>query len=233
MYMKVPANISEAFLFIALTIVISIFIVCQASASTLELPMDFEYSNGTEPTGVKPWATATFVDTSSNTVTLTMSAANLVGSEFISVWLFNFDPILNPELLIFNAVSTSATGPINITTGIDDLKAGPSKSYDIKFDFPTANGKSSNRFTAGESIVYDIKYTGSGTINVSSFNFESTKDGGDGPYHSAMHIQSIGPGGKSGWVGSTTVVPEPVSFILFLSGGAVLGFRRYWKTRQS
>jgi hypothetical protein len=231
--MKALSQISEAFLFITLSLIFSIAIVCQSSASTLELPMDFEYSNGTEPAGIKPWATATFTDKSPNTITLTMSAANLVGSEFISVWLFNFDPTLIPGLLSFSTVGVPASGPNTITAGIDAFKAGPSKYYDIKFDFPTSNGKSSNRFTSGESIVYDITYTGSGIINASSFIFESTEGGGNGHYHSALHIQSISPGGKSGWVGNTTVVPEPVSSILFLSGGAVFGFRCYWKRRHT
>ncbi|HBH62424.1 MAG TPA: hypothetical protein DDX85_11950 [Nitrospiraceae bacterium] len=228
--MQTLSKISETFLFITLSLIVSIVIISQAGASTLEIPMDVEYSNGTEPAGISPWATATFVDKSPNIVTLTMSAANLVGSEFISVWVFNFNPILDPDLLSFSPVGTLLSGPNTISTGINAFKAGPSKYYDIKFDFPTSNGKSSNRFTAGESLVYDITYTGAGTINVSSFNFESTSGGGDGPYHSALHIQSINPGDKSGWIGNTTVVPEPVSSLLFLSGGALLGFRRYRRT---
>lgn len=227
--MKTLSNISEWCLFLMLTLIFSIVIVCQASASTLEFPMDVQYSDGTTPAGLSPWATATFIDKSPNTVTLTMSAANLIGSEFISVWLFNFDPALNPDLLSFSGVGVPSAGPISIGTDINKFKAGPSKLYDIEFSFPTSNGNSSNRFTAGESLVYDITYTGAGTINASSFNFESTESGGDGPYHSAMHIQSIDPGDKSSWVGSTTVVPEPVSSVLFLSGGVALGIRRFWK----
>lgn len=226
--MKTVSKISEAFLLITVIFIISIMIIGQADASTLEIPMDFEYSNGTEPAGIKPWAAATFVDKSPNNVTLTMSAANLVSSEFISIWLFNFDPNLIPGLLSFSAVGTTASGPVSVTTGVNAFKAGPDKYYDIKFDFPTSNGQNSNRFTAGESLMYDITYTGTGTINAYSFNFSSTADDS---YNSAMHIQGISPGGKSGWIGNTTVVPEPVSSLLFLSGGAVLGFRRYRKKK--
>jgi hypothetical protein len=228
--MKILSKIFEALLFITLSLIVSTVIVNEAGASTLEVPMDFEYSNGTEPDGVKPWASATFVDKSTNTVSLTMSAANLVGSEFISVWLFNFDPVLNPDLLSFSAVGSPDAGPISISTGADDFKAGPSKFYDIEFSFPTSNGKSSNRFTAGESVVYDITYAGPGTINAYSFNIDSISDVS---YNSAMHIQSISPGGKSGWVGSTTVVPEPVSSSLFIIGGVFLGFRQFTKKRET
>lgn len=226
--MKTLSETAKAFSVITLAFIASIMFISQAKASTLEFPMDFEYSNGTEPAGIKPWATAIIMDKSPNTVTLTMSAANLTGSEFISLWLFNFDPGLMPDLLSFTAVSTSASGPVSIATRANSFKAGPDRYYDIKFDFPTSNGQSSNRFTSGESLIYDITYSGAGSINAYSFNFGSTSDSS---YNSAMHIQSINPGGNSGWVGNTTVVPEPVSTILFISGGAVLGLRRFWKKK--
>lgn len=43
---------------------------------------------------------------------------------------------------------------------------------------------------------------------------------------------------KSKWNSDTantsfTVTPEPISSILFLTGGATLGFRRFWKKRMS
>jgi len=225
--MKILSRTGITLSFITVILISSIFI-SQASASTLEIPMDVEYSGGTDPAGVKPWATATFVDNGLNNVTLTLSAANLVSSEFISVWLFNFDPNLTPDLLSFTSVSPAASGPVSIDSGVNAFNAGPDKYYDIKFDFPTSNGQNSNRFTAGESLIYNITYSGAGSINAYSFNFGSTSDAA---YNSAMHIQSISPGGKSGWVGNTTVVPEPVSSLLFMSGGAVLGFRRYLKKR--
>ncbi|UCD36042.1 MAG: PEP-CTERM sorting domain-containing protein [Nitrospiraceae bacterium] len=34
-------------------------------------------------------------------------------------------------------------------------------------------------------------------------------------------------------MGTTTIVPEPVSSMLFLVGGGALGLRRFWKTRKS
>ncbi|MEW6599952.1 MAG: hypothetical protein AB1499_03190 [Nitrospirota bacterium] len=231
--MKIKLPIPNISLYIIFVAVLSILIISQAGATEFAIPMDYEYSQGTEPAASSPWAAATFVYKSPNTVTLSLSAVNLVGSEFISVWLFNFDPILDPDLLSFTAVSTTDAGPTSINTGADSFKAGPSKYYDIEFSFPSSNGRSSNRFTGGESLMYDITYTGDGTFNEYSFNFENSSDGIDTRYHSAMHVQSIDPGGKSGWVGNTNVaiVPEPVSSILFLSGCAVFGIRRYQKKR--
>ena len=179
-----------------------------------------------------PWATATFVDSVSNTVTLTMSAANLAGTEFISVWMFNFDPVLDPDSLYFNLVGSPGSIPNSINTGSDAFKAGPSRFYDIEFDFPPPKGTFSNKFTSGETVTYEITYSGPGTMYESSFNVQSTSDK-HGPFYSAMHVQSIGTRGDSGWIGSTTVVPEPVSSILFLAGGATLGFRRFRKKRRN
>lgn len=221
--MKKPIITFKTFLFILLTILCTTMTAAQVGASIIELNMDVEYSGGTDPEGAGPWATATFVDTSSNNVTLTMSGAGLVNTEFISVWLFNFDPALNSSLLSFSLNGAPGLVP-TISTGNNAYKAGPEKFFDIEFSFPT---KKAGRFTAGETVVFNVTYSGPEQINAFSFNAESAS----GVHNSAMHIQSIGSD-KSGWIGNTTVVPEPVSSILFLSGSAALGFRRYWKKKN-
>lgn len=226
-------KISKILLSTALLFITVLFSINQAGASTVEFNMNVEYSGGTEPEGPDPWATATFVDTDINTVNLTMSTANLVGSEFISVWKFNFDPDLDVNLLTFSQTGTSGSVP-SISTGANYYKAGPSRFYDISFYFPRSNGAFSNRFTAGETVVYDITYTGSEIIDVNSFNFQSSSDKHGSLFYSAAHVQSIGSRGKSGWVGGTpTVVPEPISSTLFIVGGLALGFRRFRKKRKT
>ncbi|MEN8263106.1 MAG: hypothetical protein ABFR82_06555 [Nitrospirota bacterium] len=225
-------KISKILLSTALLLITVLFSVNQAGATTVEFNMNVEYSGGTEPEGPDPWATATFVDSGSNNVTLTMSAANLVDSEFISVWQFNFDPDLDPDLLEFTLLGEPGSTP-DISTGSDAFKAGPDRFYDIEFDFPPPKGNYENKFTTGETVVYDITYTGSEIIDVYSFSFQSTSDKHGGPFYSAAHIQSIGRKGKSGWVGAPTVVPEPVSSTLFIVGGLALGFRRFVKKRKT
>ncbi len=228
-------NISKILLSAALLFITALFSLNQAGAATVEFNMNVEYSGGTEPEGPNPWATAIFVDTGFNNVTLTMSAANLVNSEFISVWLFNFDPDLDPDLLAFSQVGTPDSFP-TINTGSDAFKAGPSKFYDIEFNFPPPKGDYANKFTAGETVIYNITYDydGSQIIDVNSFDFQSTSDKHGGPFSSAAHIQSIGSRGKSGWVGGTpTVVPEPISSTLFIVGGLALGFRRFRQKRNT
>jgi hypothetical protein len=220
-------KVAKIILFIILISIAAVITVNQAGAATVEFLMDVEYSGGSEPEGDGPWATATFVDSGPNAVTLTMTAAGLVDTEFISVWMFNIDESLDlePEYFDFTLVGISGSTP-DINIGSNAFKAGPDRFYDIEFDFPPPKGKFSNKFTSAETVTYKITYSGSGTMDAFSFNFQSTSDK-HGPFYSAMHVQSIGDNGDSGWVGSTTVVPEPVSSILFLSGGAALVYRRF------
>jgi hypothetical protein len=204
--------------------------VSQATADTLILKPDVEFSVGTPPVSTPPWMTAVFDDSygDANTVRLTMSADNLTGTEFISRWLFNFSG--NVADLGFTYVGGSSTGPAYSALYLgesNNTKADGDGYYDIGFYFPTNDA---SRFNAGETVVYDISYNS--PIAASSFNLFSSEGGGTGVYLTAAHVQGIGSESKSGWVGTTTVVPEPVSSALFVVGAATLGFRRLRKFRK-
>lgn len=209
-------------------ILILTFGVTSANAD-IQVPLDYKFS-GTPPSGSTPWLTATFTDISDNNVRLIMSASNLTGSEFISKWYFN----LNPDLagsLTFTPYDTSDVESVTPSYIINEYKADGDGWYDIRFEFPTADG-STDRFTSGDSIIYDISYSGTGAFDVSSFIFKSSPGGGNGVYESAAHIQGI-TGGTSGWIGNTTVVPEPISSTLFIVGGVALGFRSFRKMKKA
>jgi hypothetical protein len=229
--MKKFTNISKALLQFMITIVFVVSVTGWAQAGSLQYDLNTIIS-GTSPGGTLPWISATFIDVGTNNVQLTMTASNLTGTQFISGLYFNLDPGLDASLLAFTP-GTNPVGSTTITQAADCCKADGDGFYDFRFDFPTANNPTEGRFQPSESVVYNIAYTGSGSINVNSFNYLSAPGGGTGNYIVAAHVQGInGVDSTSGWVATATVVPEPVSSTLFVIGGVALGFRSFRKMRK-
>jgi hypothetical protein len=190
-----------------------------AAASTLNMDLDTEFEAGVSPAGTPPWLTATFEDGfATDTVILTMSSDNLVDSEKVSGWYFNFDPSLNLDNLNFSYERHLSTGSrARVYTDENNLKADGDGWYDIQFAFSTSSRDRYN-FSADETVVYEI--TGDG-IDASSFEYFSEPGGGNGTYLSAGHVQSIGVKGTSAWIGAGgggAPVPEPATMILFGAG---------------
>ena len=206
-----------------------------ASATILTFDSNVVFSGGTPPAGSAPWLRATFDDSVvSGQVRLTMSALGLTGTEFVEQWYFNLDPSLSPASLTFTVVDNSASTP-SISGGVDAFQADGDGRFDVSFDFPPPSGTFADKFTTGETVIYDIVYTGSETFDASSFNFSSTPAGGNGTFHVAAHVQGIGSDGAlSGWVGDGNgggggEVPEPSTLLLLGSGLIGLAGIRRWK----
>lgn len=205
--MKKLTTISKALFQLSLAIIFAVSMAGWAKAGTLQYDLNTLIS-GTSPGGTLPWVSATFIDVSTNNVQLTMTANNLTGTQFISGFYFNLDSGLNPSLLSFTP-GTNPVGSTAITQGTDCCKADGDGYYAFRFDFTTANNPMGDRFQPGESVVYNITYTGPGSIDVNSFNFLSSPGGGTGNYKVAAHIQGInGDDSTSGWVATATVVPS-------------------------
>jgi hypothetical protein len=206
-----------------LSVAVSGMALSHNARGAIIMSLDDEFSGGTNPAGATPWLTATFQDIGGGTVRLTMDAANLVGTEFIDEWHFNLNPALTPTSLAFAAVDVSDVGSVSINTGVDAFQADGDGKFDIQFDFPSPAG--AGRFTSGESVVYDITYSGVGTFSESSFNFVSAPGGGNGSFHTAAHVQGIGASGSfSGWIGNESPprvetgsdpVPESATFVIW------------------
>ena len=187
-------------------------------AGAVQYQLNLEYSGGTSPAGPAPWLTATLEDVASgvlNTVQLTLSASGLSANEFISSWYFNFNPQYT-SLVFPDAVG--GNGPAGTLQPIiqNAYGAGPAAGFDIEFDFPTAGDSNTNRFSAGETVVYTFDGIG---LTAADFNYQNA--GGAGPFFSAAHVQSIGSGSGSGWIGTggdTVPVPEPSGILLLGMG---------------
>lgn len=134
-----------------------------------------------------------------------MEGVNLVGTEYVRSWYFNLDPALNPSDLVFSAPTKVGTfDDPSIVTGVNAFQADGDGLYDILVNFAFA--PPGVRFDGTDSVTLTI--TGIAGLTANSFDFLSAPAGGNGPFHTASHVQGIGTGGDdSGWV----TVPEPAS----------------------
>src|SRR5262245_43746761 len=185
-----------------------ITVVPVASATTLSFDLGIEFSGGTPPAGPGPWLEISFNDGGgTGSVTVTMSGNGLTGSEFVSGWYFNLDPMVDASLLTVTPSANTNVILDSVNIGANAFHPAGAGLYDFFVSFTTA-GNAGGRFQADESFVLII--TGPG-INANSFNFASVPHGGNGTFFSAAHVQAIGVNGSlSGWIGTgADQLPSP------------------------
>ena len=200
-----------------------------ASGLAITFDLNFEFSNGTPPAGATPWVTITIDDAAdaigANGVRVTVSNVGLVGTEFVSEVSLNLDPLLDPTDLTETAVNTSAVGSFSVSFGADAFQADGDGQFDILVELPPPPGSFAAKFTAGETISFDLDL--GAALSASDFDFPSAPGGGQGTFNAAAHVQGIGEDGEdSGWIGP---VPEPATSLLLalgLAGLAASGRKR-------
>ena len=206
--------------------------VGQVHATSMSLPMSQEFSGATAPAGSAPWLTPKFDDENTpGTVKFTLETTNLTGSEFVSGLYLNIDPAMDPADLSFGSITKTGTfSDPTISLSTDTYKADGDGKYDILLSFSTSSG---SEFGAGEELTVIITGSNSAAgLEATDFAFLSLPSGGNGPFHAAAHIQSIGAGGDSGWIAPGfgfdpfNTIPEPSALALLSSGALLVGIRR-------
>jgi hypothetical protein len=172
-------------------------------------------TNGDFPVKVNnanPALTATFTNAGADTVTLVLDATNLVSSEFIPFWLFNYVGDPDADNLAFSPIGGAAELESVVLSASQSLNGGSQVKaglFNVLLNFRTSN--SQNRFTGSESLTLTI--TGDGLTETDFLlpSINGPENSGVGGWYTAARIQGI-PGDKSGSIGTTSAsVPEPAS----------------------
>jgi hypothetical protein len=186
-----------------------------AAASAVVLEFTESFITTTTPESGTPWLRAEFADSDTNTVTLTINALESLGQADVDGIYFNLDPGLDGVLLNVTALNDAdVSGNWTVTTTRNASKAGGDGYYDLFFDLP--NGETDDRFSALDTLVFEISGAGLSAASFYYFALQGSGDGNPGPFLAAAHVISLGPPPSTGtaWIAA---VPLPAAVWLLAS----------------
>jgi hypothetical protein len=208
---------------LALALALSLLLAA-VPAQGFTIYYDTEYTGATEPSGDAPWLAASFETQEAGEVLMTLSASGLEAFEFVSKWLFSFNPDKDVDSLVFSWAS--GLWAEDVDTGADSQNAGGGYKFDIEVAYETSFWQWWERFAEGDVSSYLI--TGLDSLVAEDFYYDAYKGNGDSML-AAAHVQNIGWCGESGWVtgdADMTAVPEPGTLALASIGLLGAAFRR-------
>lgn len=229
-------------------LIFALFLACGLMhANSLSFDLNWIFSPGTG-SATNSFGTATFEDTGTDTVKLTMTSVPSVGNWFITGWYFNFNFAGITSPLSISRVDPNLNPPSAATIGTSGgFKADGDGTFDLYFGYPTA-ANAPGRFGPDMTDVYTFSGTG---LSVEDFAIPGSnplspllsrdKDGARTGLPVAAHVQGFNFGGNNSvWVtdnpdggGFGDPVPEPVTFVLVGMVLVAAGLTRRFRGRRS
>jgi hypothetical protein len=167
-----------------------------------------------------PWLRATFEETDSDAVTLTLNSDGLPDdSSFVTDWYFNLDSSLDVTKLDIAFDEDHSSSDITFlapaSQEADNLSIPGDGYYDIKLSFQV-NNSSEGRFYGDRTAVFSITYPENLTpLTALSFDFLSVPRDNGLSYLTAAKVQGLQDNDWSVSIGATgQPVPEPATLLL-------------------
>lgn len=194
------------FLFLVIFLLLSHY--NKAYSLPIQWDLDYEYTEAYHPDGEGPWITVTIEKSPlkyRNNFLYLVIQTHLKRYEFLKEIYFNFaDSYLPPRF-----IDQSSTAPYpSITFRPDSLHAAGGGYFDLKLKYDY----SSAIFNTDKISIIQIMDS---FLTPESFNLTSVN--GPTQLYCAAHVGGIGSNADySGWLTTTTPIPEPSTFILLL-----------------
>ena len=180
------------------------------------------YSFGTQLTGS--------LQPASSFATLSVTTSNNASYLFDLQLTSDFGSLFNNSNAFVGRVlfNTAGVDPIGSSValapgswGVSSIRyySSSAQPASIDFDFSETLGQgANNRLVSGERVMWTTSFAQPTSFVVPPF---------------ALHVQSIGANGDSGWYVPTSPIPEPETYALMLAGLGMLGFMRRRKQAKA